>query len=72
MIVVDAVYSMDGDIAPIEALIALRDSHPNTLLMVDEAHSLGVLGVSGRGIEEQFDCVGQIDVLMGCLRALSE
>ena len=37
LIVVDAVYSMDGDIAPIEGLIALRDSHPNTLLMVDEA-----------------------------------
>ena len=67
MIVVDAVYSMDGDIAPIKELIALRDSHPNTLLMVDEAHSLGVLGPNGRGVEEHFDCVGQIDVLMGCL-----
>ena len=67
LIVVDAIYSMDGDIAPIEALIALRDSHPNTLLMVDEAHSLGVLGPGGRGVEEHFDCVGQIDVLMGCL-----
>jgi len=67
LIVVDAVYSMDGDIAPIEELIALRDSHPNTLLMVDEAHSLGVLGLGGRGVEEHFDCVGQIDVLMGCL-----
>lgn len=67
LIVVDAVYSMDGDIAPIEELIALRDSHPNTLLMVDEAHSLGVLGPGGRGVEEHFDCVGQIDVLMGCL-----
>lgn len=67
LIVVDAVYSMDGDIAPLDALIALRDRHPNTLLMVDEAHSLGVLGTRGRGIEEHFDCAGQVDVLMGTL-----
>src|SRR5207249_10348326 len=65
LIVVDAVYSMDGDIAPLKQLIALRDQHPNTILMVDEAHSLGVLGTCGRGIEEHFDCAGQIDVLMG-------
>ena len=67
LIVVDAVYSMDGDIAPLAALIALRDRYPNTLLMVDEAHSLGVLGSHGRGIEEHFGCSGQIDVLMGTL-----
>ena len=58
---------MDGDLAPIQELISLRERHPNTLLMVDEAHSLGVLGNGGRGVEEHFDCVGQIDVLMGCL-----
>ena len=67
LIVVDAVFSMDGDIAPLDELIALRDQHPNPILMVDEAHSLGVLGAGGRGIEEHFDCVGQIDVLMGTL-----
>ena len=67
LIVVDAVFSMDGDIAPLAELIALRDQHPNTILMVDEAHSLGVLGACGKGVEEHFDCVGQIDVLMGTL-----
>ena len=67
LIVVDAVYSMDGDVTPLVELIAVRDRHPNTLLMVDEAHSLGVLGRRGRGTEEQFDCHGQIDVLMGTL-----
>ena len=67
LIVVDAVYSMDGDIAPLEALIALRNRHPNALLMVHEAHSLGVLGNLGRGIEEHFGCIGQIDILMGTL-----
>jgi glycine C-acetyltransferase len=67
LIVVDAVYSMDGDIAPLKQLIELRDWHTNTILMVDEAHSLGVLGTHGRGIEEHFNCAGQIDVLMGTL-----
>ena len=67
LIVVDAVYSMDGDIAPLLELIALRDACPNTLLMVDEAHSLGVLGAGGLGIEEHFDCRGAVDVLMGTL-----
>jgi len=67
LILVDAVYSMDGDAAPLQALTALRDRYPNTLLMVDEAHSLGVLGCRGRGIEEHFGCSGQIDVLMGTL-----
>jgi len=67
LIVVDAVYSMDGDVAPLRELIQLRDHTPNTMLMVDEAHSLGVLGASGRGIEQHFDCRGQIDVLMGTL-----
>jgi glycine C-acetyltransferase len=67
LIVVDGVYSMDGDIAPVMELIGLRDRHPNSHLMVDEAHSLGVLGARGRGIEEHFNCFGQIDVLMGTL-----
>jgi glycine C-acetyltransferase len=67
LLVVDAVYSMDGDVAPLEALLQLRDRYPNTLLMVDEAHSLGVLGTGGRGIEEHVDCMGQVDVLMGSL-----
>ncbi len=67
LIVVAAVYSMDGDIAPLKELIELRDRHANTILMVDEAHSLGVLGTHGRGIEEHFNCPRQIDVLMGTL-----
>ena len=67
LIVVDAVFSMDGDVAPLAELLKIRDRHANTILMVDEAHSLGVLGRGGRGIEEHFDCEGQVDVLMGTL-----
>jgi glycine C-acetyltransferase len=67
LIVIEAVYSMDGHIAPLKEVIELRDRHASTILMVDEAHSLGVLGAHGRGIEEYFDCPGQIDVLMGTL-----
>ncbi|CAG9185975.1 aminotransferase class I/II-fold pyridoxal phosphate-dependent enzyme [Cupriavidus pampae] len=67
LVVVDGVYSMDGDIAPLDLLIALKSRYPNTMLMVDEAHSLGVLGDTGRGIEEHFDCIGEIDVLMGTM-----
>jgi 7-keto-8-aminopelargonate synthetase-like enzyme len=58
---------MDGDITPLDSLLELRDRYANTILMVDEAHSLGVLGARGRGIEEYFDCQGQVDVLMGTL-----
>ena len=67
LIVVDAVFSMGGDIAPLAKLLEIRDRHANAILMVDEAHSLGVLGRGGRGIEEHFDCEGQVDVLMGTL-----
>lgn len=67
LIVVDAVYSMDGDIAPLPDLLKIRNRYPNSMLMVDEAHSFGVLGKTARGIEEHFNCHGQVDILMGTL-----
>jgi len=51
LIAVEAVYSMDGDIAPLAKIIEIKRRH-NALLLVDEAHSLGVLGQTGRGIGE--------------------
>lgn len=66
LVVVDAVYSMEGDVAPLPALHALCREY-GARLMVDEAHSLGVLGANGRGIEEHFGLPGAIDVKMGTL-----
>lgn len=67
MIIVDAVFSMDGDIAPIPEIIELSKKY-GALLMVDEAHSLGVLGENGKGIDEYFNLEpGLIDLKMGTL-----
>lgn len=67
LVVVDAVYSMDGDIAPLPEIIAICRRH-DALLMVDEAHSLGVIGKTGRGIQEFFNLEADaIDIKMGTL-----
>lgn len=67
LVVVDAVYSMDGDIAPLPEIVR-ECKHQNALLMVDEAHSLGVIGRTGRGILEHFDLPPDaIDIKMGTL-----
>ncbi len=67
LVVVDAVFSMDGDICDLPAVVKLCRRH-GALLMVDEAHSLGVLGRSGRGVQEHFDLdPDAIDVKMGTL-----
>ncbi|MEV0416125.1 aminotransferase class I/II-fold pyridoxal phosphate-dependent enzyme [Streptomyces sp. NPDC050448] len=51
--VIDSVYSMDGDIVPLPEIRKVCDAH-DALLMVDEAHALGVIGATGGGIEEHF------------------
>ncbi|HAY81171.1 MAG TPA: 8-amino-7-oxononanoate synthase [Planctomycetaceae bacterium] len=67
LVVVDAVFSMDGDIINLPPVIELCKKY-NALLMVDEAHSLGVLGKTGHGIQEHFDLDDDvIDVKMGTL-----
>lgn len=65
-IIIDSVYSMDGDIAPVPEIAALAKKY-HCIFMVDEAHSLGVLGKTGTGIEEYFNMHGEIDILMGTL-----
>ncbi|MEU8240359.1 aminotransferase class I/II-fold pyridoxal phosphate-dependent enzyme [Actinoplanes missouriensis] len=67
LIVVEGVYSMDGDICDLPALIALKKKH-GALLMVDEAHSIGVLGARGGGVGEHFGVERtDVDVWMGTL-----
>ncbi len=66
LVVVDAVFSMDGDLIDLPQVSRLCRAH-NALLMVDEAHSLGILGATGHGIEEHFGLDGVIDIKMGTL-----
>ncbi len=65
-IVTDAVFSMDGDIAHLPEIMALAEKY-HVLTMVDEAHSTGVIGKTGRGIVEYFNLSHNPDILMGTL-----
>jgi glycine C-acetyltransferase len=66
LIVADAVFSMDGDIIDFPNIVELAHKY-DAWLMIDEAHSVGVLGKTGRGIEEHFDMWGSVDIKMGTL-----
>jgi glycine C-acetyltransferase len=66
LIVSDGVFSMDGDIAPLPALVDIARQH-NILLMVDDAHGEGVLGRGGRGIVDHFGLHGQVDIEVGTM-----
>jgi 8-amino-7-oxononanoate synthase/acyl carrier protein len=67
LIVVEGVYSMDGDLAPLPQLVELKKQY-KTFLMVDEAHSMGVLGEHGRGMAQHHDIdPADVDLWMGTL-----
>lgn len=66
LVVVDAVFSMDGDVIDLPRIVELCQKY-NAWLMVDEAHSVGVLGETGRGIEEHFGMGDVIDIKMGTM-----
>jgi len=66
MVIADAVFSMDGDVIDLPKMSALCKKY-GAWLMMDEAHSLGVLGRTGNGIEEHFDLWGSVDIKMGTL-----
>ncbi len=61
---VEGVYSMDGDVAPLDRLLPLCESH-GALLVLDDAHGTGVMGASGRGTAEHFGLEGKIPLTMG-------
>lgn len=64
LVVVDSVYSMEGDLADLPAINKVRKRH-DSLLMIDEAHSLGVLGENGHGLLEHFNYEESVDIVSG-------
>ena len=64
MVVVDGVFSMEGDISPLDQIVALRKKHEFGF-MVDDAHGVGVLGKTGRGTAEHFGVEDDVDIIMG-------
>ena len=66
LVVTDGVFSMDGDIAPLDKIYEVTQRY-DLLLMVDDAHGEGVLGRGGRGIVDHFDLHGKVDVEMGTM-----
>jgi len=64
LIVVDGVYSMDGDIAPLDEIVELAQTY-GAYVMVDEAHATGVIGKNGRGTPEHFGIEGKVDIVAG-------
>jgi 8-amino-7-oxononanoate synthase len=64
MVVVDGVFSMEGDVSPVDQIVALRQKH-DFGIMVDDAHGVGVLGQTGRGTAEHFGIEDDVDIIMG-------
>jgi glycine C-acetyltransferase len=66
MVITDGVFSMDGDVAPLDQIYAVTQNYA-AILMVDDAHGEGVLGYGGRGIVDHFNLHGKVDVEIGTL-----
>lgn len=66
LLITDGVFSMDGDIGPLPALVELAERY-GAIMMVDDAHSSGVLGRNGRGTVDHFDLHGRVDIQVGTL-----
>ncbi len=66
IIVTDGVFSMDGNVAPMDEICRLAEKY-DALVMVDECHSAGVVGKTGRGVTEKYNLRGQVDIITGTL-----
>ncbi|MBR5604732.1 MAG: glycine C-acetyltransferase [Bacteroidales bacterium] len=66
LIVTDGVFSMDGNVCPLDKIYELAQKY-NAMIMVDESHSAGVVGVTGRGVTERFNLKGEIEIITGTL-----
>ena len=66
LIVTDGVFSMDGNVCPLDKIYELANKY-NAMVMVDESHSAGVVGKTGRGVTEKYDLRGKIEILTGTL-----
>lgn len=66
LIVTDGVFSMDGDIAPLDEIVKLARKY-SAMIMVDEAHAVGILGKNGKGTAEHFGVEDDIEIIMGTL-----
>lgn len=66
IIATDGVFSMDGNVAPMDKITELAEKY-GALVMVDESHSAGVVGATGHGVAEKFNCYGKIDIFTGTL-----
>ncbi len=64
LVVLEGVYSMLGDIAPLTEMIAIAKKH-NAMILVDEAHSMGFFGPNGRGVAEEQGCLDDVDFVIG-------
>lgn len=66
LIVTDGVFSMDGNVAPLDAIVKLAEKY-DAMVMVDESHSAGVVGKTGRGVTELYGLTGKVEIITGTL-----
>ncbi|KHK01398.1 aminotransferase class I/II-fold pyridoxal phosphate-dependent enzyme [Desulfovibrio sp. TomC] len=64
-LVTEGVFSMSGELAPLDAIAAVKDAHPDVIFYLDDAHGLGVFGRGGRGSADHFRITDKVDFIMG-------
>lgn len=67
LVATDGVFSMDGDIAPLDQIFKVIEKFPGTYLFVDECHASGFLGATGRGTDEACGVQGRVDIINSTL-----